>query len=177
MSKVENSIDVILLLLYAPGSSTIVHEPIKGITRLQKLLFLLWKEGGFDSLVPDLHNFNAYDLGPCLDDIYDDLDFMESINLIKVEEVPSGNEYEELDEDSFHQDFGFEIPKRKTRRDYSLKDIGLIEAEILFKDLEASYKEKLIIIRSRYNSMPFFKLLRYVYKKYPRFAKNSILTL
>ena len=61
-SPVETGLDVVLLLLYAPGTSGGPCEPVRGITRLQKLLFLLWKEGGFRDDIPKLYNFEAYDL-------------------------------------------------------------------------------------------------------------------
>ncbi len=100
-SPIEAGIDVLLVLLYAPGISGKTSEPMCGITRLQKLLFLLWKEGRFYEDIPDLYNFKAYDFGPCMDDLYDDLEFAEDIGLIAINEVPSGNEYEGADENAF----------------------------------------------------------------------------
>jgi len=174
---IQSGLDVLLALLYAPGASGKAGEPILGITRLQKLLFLLWKEGNFYQHVPDLYNFKAYDFGPCMDDLYDDLEFAEDVGLISVTESPSGNEYEGADEEAFLRDFGFQLVKKETRRDFALTDDGREAGEALFDALDAPDLSRLTQIKRRFNSMPFFDLLRYVYRKYPAFAKKSVLSL
>lgn len=174
---VENGLDVVLALLYAPGATQIAGEPVEGITRLQKLLFLLWKEGKFYTSVPDLYGFNAYDFGPCMDDLYDDLDFAQSIGLISMRESYSGNEYEDADEESFLSDFGFKAPQSRMRRDFALTERGMRAAGDIFQGLSEPEQNVLRAIKSRFNRMPFFDLLRYVYQRYPQFAKKSILSL
>jgi uncharacterized protein len=174
---IESGVDVLIALLYAPGTSGKINEPIKGITRLQKLLFLLWKEGRFHETLKDLYNFKAYDFGPCMDDLYDDLEFVQEMGLVRVEEVPSGNEYEGGDEDAFLRDFGFKLIKRETRRDFQLTDAGCQAGKDLFDALSADDQDRLRTIKRKYNDMPFWSLLRYVYKKYPTFAKKSVLSI
>ncbi len=174
---IESGVDVLLVLLYAPGGKGEPGEPIKGTTRLQKLLFLLWKEGRFSLTVPTLYGFEAYDFGPCMDDLYDDIDFAESIGLLQVKVAPSGNEYEDADEVSFLRDFGVRLPRKKTRRDYSLTDAGFEAGKELYSSLDKEERERLVKIKKRFNGMPFFDLLRYVYEKYPNFAKKSVLSL
>lgn len=174
---IESGLDVVMVLLYAPGSTEEIGESIKGITRLQKLLFLLWKEGKFFENIPNLYGFQAYDFGPCMDDIYDDLDFAVDIGLIQINEVPSGNEFEDGDEEAFLSDFGFSIVMKGSRRDYELTLRGIKAAKEIFDSLGGDDKERLIKIKKKYNSMPFFNLLRYVYQKYPKFARKAMLSL
>lgn len=176
-APIESGVDVLIALLYAPGITGKPGEPIKGITRLQKLSFLLWKEGHFYQAIPNLYNFKAYDFGPCMDDLYDDLEFAQEIGLIEVEEVPSGNEYEGADEEAFLQDFGIRLVRRETRRDYSLTDVGLEAGGEIYNALAQTERERLAQIKRRYGEMAFFELLRYVYRKYPKFAKKSVLSL
>jgi hypothetical protein len=176
-SPIETGLDVLLALMYAPGATGHKYEPVRGITRLQKLLFLLWKEGAFYEDIPDLYNFKAYDFGPCMDDLYDDLDFAEDLGLLTIEEVASGNEYEGADEDAFLNDFGFPWVKRPTRRDFALTKTGQEAAKDVYDALDKERRERLNQIKRRFNSMPFFDLLRYVYRKYPAFAKKSVLSL
>lgn len=176
-SPIETGLDVVLALLYAPGTSGREGEPVLGITRLQKLLFLLWKEGAFYEDIPNLYNFKPYDLGPCMDDLYDDLDFAEDIGLISIQEVPSGNEFEGGDEDAFLRDFGFKLVRRSTRRDFALTEVGHEAAREIYDRLDEERRQRLDQIKRRFNSMPFFDLLRYVYRKYPAFAKKSVLSL
>jgi hypothetical protein len=174
---IESGVDVVLALLYAPGITGRPAEPVQGITRLQKLLFLLWKEGAFYEDVPQLYNFKAYDFGPCMDDLYDDLEFAEDIGLVQITEVPSGNEFEGADEEAFLRDFGFRWAKRDTRRDFELTKTGAQAAKEIYHALEEQKRKRLDQIKRRFNSMPFFDLLRYVYRKYPAFAKKSVLSL
>ncbi|MDP6046631.1 MAG: hypothetical protein QGG25_13565, partial [Phycisphaerae bacterium] len=47
---VENAMDVLIVLLYAPGK-TGTSEPINGITRLQKLMFLIKSRVALEDLV------------------------------------------------------------------------------------------------------------------------------
>lgn len=176
-SPIEHGLDVLLALLYSQGPSGTPGETIEGITRLQKLLFLLWKEGKFYENVPNLYGFQAYDFGPCMDDLYDDLDFAQEIGFVNVKEVPSGNEYDSGDEDAFLLDFGFRLPKSPTRRDFSLTESGMAAAKEIFDALQEEDRERLIKIKKRFNDMPFFDLLRYVYQRYPNFAKKSVLSL
>lgn len=176
-TPIETGLDVVLALLIAPGTSGGEGEPVRGITRLQKLLFLLWKEGAFYEDIPNLYNFKAYDFGPCMDDLYDDLDFAEDIELISVQEVASGNEFEGGDEDAFLADFGFKPIKRPARRDFALTKTGQEAAKEIYDNLDEQRRQRLNQIKRRFNSMPFFDLLRYVYRKYPAFAKKSVLSL
>ena len=176
-TPIESGVDVLVALLYAPGTTGQPAETVCGITRLQKLLFLLWKEGSFYEDIPDLYNFKAYDFGPCMDDLYDDLEFTEDIGLITVQEVPSGNEYEGADEDAFLKDFGFRLVKRSIRRDFILTETGIEAGKEIYDALDKDKQNRLNLIKRRFNSMQFFDLLRYVYRKYPAFAKKSVLSL
>ena len=177
LGAIESGVDVLIGLLYSPGASRKVGEPIKGVTRLQKLLFLLWKEGKFHETLGNLYNFKAYDFGPCMDDLYDDLEFLQEMGLVKVDEVPSGNEYEGGDEEAFLRDFGFKLVPKFTRRDFSLTESGLAAGRDLFEGLSKEDQQRLQEVKRKYNGMPFWDLLRYVYKKYPAFAAKSILSL
>jgi hypothetical protein len=174
---IETGVDVLLVLLHARGTSGKQNEPVLGITRLQKLLFLLWKEGNFYKSVPDLYNFKAYDFGPCMDDLYDDLEFTESIELVSVDESAEASEFDNGDEAAFLRSFGLRMPKPKNRRDYSLTGSGIEAATDLFCELSPQDVQAVEKIKRRFNGMPFFDLLRYVYNKYPKFAERSILTI
>lgn len=174
---IETGVDVLLTLLHAKGASGQENEPILGITRLQKLLFLLWKEGEFYKAVPNLYNFKAYDFGPCMDDLYDDIEFTQSIGLVSVDESADASEFDNGDELAFMKSLGLRMPKAKSRRDYFLTDSGIEASTELFSDLSAQDIESVEKIKRRFNRMPFFDLLRYVYNKYPKFAERSILTI
>lgn len=174
---IESGVDVLLVLLHAKGATGQQNEPVLGITRLQKLLFLLWKEGSFYKTLPDLYNFKAYDFGPCMDDLYDDIEFTQSIELVVVDERDTASEYDNGDEVAFMRSLGLRMPRPKCRRDYSLSPAGIEAASELWADLQKAEAEAVESIKRRFNRMPFFDLLRYVYNKYPKFAEKSVLTI
>jgi hypothetical protein len=176
---IETGVDVLLALLHARGATGQENEPILGITRLQKLLFLLWKEGNFYKAVPDLYNFKAYDFGPCMDDLYDDLEFTQTIGLVTIVESTDVSEFDNDNDDeaTFMDSHGLRIPKQRIRRDYSITESGIEASKELFSDLSAQDVEAIENIKRRFNKMPILDLLRYVYNKYPKFAERSVLTI
>ena len=62
-NTIETGLDVILVLLYASGVTGQSPESIQGITRLQKLLFLLWKEGAFYEVIPNPYDRHVLEAG------------------------------------------------------------------------------------------------------------------
>ncbi|MCB9846053.1 MAG: hypothetical protein H6811_08720 [Phycisphaeraceae bacterium] len=170
---VENGLDLVLLLLYAQRQVFGGTAVLQGTTRLQKLLFLLWKEGQFDELVADLYNFKAYDFGPCLDDVYDDLDFAESVGLLKSQDVPLTDAFVDADGDSFLGTFQHVAAKGMRRRDFTLTPNGQRAAHDLWESLSPQFQQALATVVHHYAQMPIRTLLKYVYSKYPKFAENS----
>jgi len=74
IEAVDKSTDLILLLLFARGQDGNVAQPVRGITKVMKLLFLIEKEGevenGFD--------FKPYKMGPFSNKVYPQLEFLQS---------------------------------------------------------------------------------------------------
>ncbi|MFZ0796721.1 MAG: hypothetical protein WCA13_06235 [Terriglobales bacterium] len=78
--------EMLLLLIGLDETST--QHGLGGLTRIQKLLYLLDTE---EKIHPtgDGFNFEAYKAGPYSSRIYDDLEFLENLNFIK-RSTPSG---------------------------------------------------------------------------------------
>src|SRR5947209_16460589 len=79
-SVVNDERFTIMLLLYAKGATGRINEPVEGITRLQKLMFLLSK----DRVVAQVRKlkFEAYAFGPYRPKIYDHLAFLKNMRLL-----------------------------------------------------------------------------------------------
>lgn len=75
--------ELILLLFLVPGSKAIPSEPIAGVTRLQKLLYLLEREYGIRKLSRNYFTFEPYKFGPYTSQLYDDLAFLENLGFVK----------------------------------------------------------------------------------------------
>ena len=78
---IRSSKEIILLLLYAKGKTNKLFEPIKGRTRLMKMIFLfkeeLQKAFNKNSVIDFslLSDFSAYDFGPFSFEVLNDIDF------------------------------------------------------------------------------------------------------
>ena len=58
--------DVIVLLLGAPTTNRFLQNRIDGITRLEKLVFLIERESSLSELITEDSNFIPYNFGPFL---------------------------------------------------------------------------------------------------------------
>ena len=86
--RVENSMDLLLVLLYSPGKKGEL-EPIEGITRLQKLMFLLQQGKGPSELVKQAqeYEYRAYKMGPYSSELIQDLDELKSARLLATDQL------------------------------------------------------------------------------------------
>lgn len=75
--------ELLVLLLYVPGPRGTQGEPVFGVTRLQKLLYLLKREYGIDKLSSNYFTFEPYKFGPYTSQLYDDLAFLENLKFVE----------------------------------------------------------------------------------------------
>lgn len=166
--NVESGLDLILLLLYAKGSTGSLKEEIPDTTRLIKLLFLLINEGGFSRLKKDL-TFEPKDFGPWSGDVFDALEALKELDLIKTQKLPPNSfdeiaDYVEWIEES-RNDHASNVDKQKNT--YFLTAKGDKVAKVLYDTLDSKEKIQIEYIKNKFNRMDLNKLLHYVYSKYP----------
>ena len=65
---------------------------LNGVTRLEKLLFLLQNETSFEG-VADFYKFKAYNFGPFSKEVYESVDFLEGCGFIGVQEKTYSTSY------------------------------------------------------------------------------------
>ncbi|MCY2953126.1 MAG: hypothetical protein NTU53_14275, partial [Planctomycetota bacterium] len=88
--------DIILLLLEA--NERLLGKPsLNGITRLEKLIFLLEQETEFEG-VARFYVFKPYNFGPFSKEIYEAVEFLEGCELIQVSERPYPSYYANVGE-------------------------------------------------------------------------------
>jgi hypothetical protein len=144
------NVDLLALVFYLCGGR------IRGVTRLNKIVFLLQEEFGLNG-----YNFSASKYGPWSGELADSIDELEKKGLVKIEEF-SDPIY------SFMQ----ENPAKILTASDSLMERG----RRIFEDISARNKIIAAEMRRRirsYNSVPITYLLAYVYMKFPSFALNS----
>lgn len=174
--------DLLLLLLGVSGQQT-MSEGIGGTTRLQKLLFLLEQE---EHVTPsgEGFTFEAYKAGPYSSKLYDDLEFLENLDLIGKQVAAEGTE-----EEGTEIDFTFEdlIEPEREKNDppgpapdayeehrFYLTPKGVQKIQQLLAD--DTYKplvDSISRIKSRYAQYSLNDLLYHVYTKYPEMTTES----
>jgi len=174
--------DLLLLLLGIKGH-TATTEGLGGITRLQKLLFLLEQES---RVTPsgDGFNFEAYKAGPYSSKLYDDLEFLENLDMIERRAAAEGTE-----EEAAEIDFTFEsliepegesddpsgpAPDAYEEYSFSLTPDGLSKVQQMIADKSYSpVVDAVRNIKNRYGQYSLKDLLYYVYSKYPEMTTES----
>lgn len=175
--NLENSMDLLLVLLYSPGEET-VAEPIDGITRLQKLYFLL-KKGKGPKTVVELakdYSFKPYKMGPFSEDILHDIDELIAANMIQTEKLT----YHLTDDNDFNpkesSDYEEYTDEQKiVSKRFKLTEKGEKIAKELWNNLEKDQQQSLIEFKSFFNSLSLRQLLVFVYDNFPEYTEESII--
>lgn len=179
MNKLNRK-DIILFLLYASGLSGKKGEPIKGTTRFTKLLFLLKELYHIDKEIEHYYSFEAYKLGPFTEEVYDDLDVLESIGLIEITakdfvEVSGAIETQEIPGDLLsYMDADAISTQSYKQSEYRLTEEGWRIAQKRYNEVSSSIKQAVEDVKRRFGSLSLVELLRYIYRKFPEMAKRTV---
>ena len=184
-NNLDNRKDILLLMLYSPGTNSEYNVPIVGRTRLVKMLFLFKQEAlkqfveysKFNS--DEYYDFIPWDFGPFSAEVYEDLRFFELRDFLFVkinnEDILSAsteewfisflttNDQEAHNKFSKYEEVSFSLTK---------KGYNFVERE-LFMQLSPNQKNLLQYFRRKYESTPLRSILKHVYEKYPEYAKCS----
>jgi hypothetical protein len=176
----------LLLLLVGLDSDP---SGLGGVTRLQKLLFLLEEEEGLKATEGG-YEFQAFKAGPYSPELYDDLEFLENLGLLRGEVTSEASEpeAEEVDRLSFDHLIGREVEKSTEGEDvdgpasadtyeerrFRLTDRGRERTEQLLKSAEVGpVVNKIRRVKSKYGKYSLNDLLYHVYTKYPEMTTES----
>lgn len=145
--------DLLLLLLYAPGKSNKMNEPVIGMTRLQKELFLIQKllqDKGIKYKYP----FMPFNLGPFSKDLCRDIEWLKHENVIKEKIVES--RYKGICRI-------YKLTKKGLRRATQLLTNHKIVNEIypLIKE-----------VKKQYNDMDIVSLVELTHNLFPEYVKK-----
>ena len=189
--------DILLLILYAKGTSGKIAEPILGTTRLTKSMFLFEEEfkSKFisDTLtIEDMPEFIAWNYGPWSKELIDNIEFFVGINFIKTEKdfssedvsLAETEEANEMDQQVVWKEFPQAQEDQNedlyAQKKYCLTDTGIkyVESKILPSISEAQIK-LISDFKTQINRISLFSLLRYVYRNYSKkekdWTKNSLI--
>lgn len=178
---INSKAELLLSLLYSDDNSQ-KHAAILGITRLEKLLFLLKKDTNLltQENNKDLFKFVPFRMGPWSQEVYDETDFLESLGLLSKRKTG-----ESTPEDKSHDDELFSsialtkyqkndfLAVSESSEQFELTEKGKETARKVWDKLTDEEKKNIFLIKSKFNKMNLRQFLRYVYKKYPEYATKS----
>jgi len=182
-----NSKKLFLLLLYSPGITENLNEPIRGRTRIVKAMFLfeeeIKKKFIKNSNIEDIEmpDFYAWDYGPFSKEVYNDIEFFINNGFIEnqfLQDELSIFEFNEFlnwaDDYMFDDEKGFLLNYDK-EEEFRLTDTGIkyIQKTALFESLTTNQKKILKDFKETINKASLEAILRYVYLKYPEYTKKS----
>jgi len=178
----------ILLLLYAKGPNGENSEPIRGRTRLTKLLFLLkeekWSYHELGRLAVDYYEFEPDNYGPFDREVFNDVDFLRSLGFLTIKNIQvlpdeDAKEYLaalsawSLDNDLVDEIYALEEKYYET--EITITDLGInfVEQRILPRITNEQQLEAFEFVKKNYGGWKLDKLLRYIYSTYPQMASRS----
>lgn len=161
--------DLVLLLLAAPTKVRGAQGSIRGITRLEKLLFLATKEANVAAQVSEPFEFISYDYGPYSREVYEAVELLEEAGLLREEAVTGGQPIDDIEEAA-----ATASERAGVERHFYLTEDGSEVAKLLQKrnpDLVTA----LAAIKDKYASLPLRRLIRYVYTAHPEYTQRSLI--
>lgn len=170
-----------LLLIFDTYHRLFDKASFNGVTRLEKLVFLLGAEGGIRE-IDSLFGFRPYKFGPYSKTLYESAEFLQSLDLVHAEEKSYYSYFMAEEADELERDID---PEREIEaptsdgfeRLFSLTEKGSIVAQKLRTIWEQEYPNYLREIDSvvgKYGNLPLNQIIRYVYRRFPKMAEKSI---
>lgn len=164
--------DLVLMLLAAPTNVDSANGRVNGITRLEKLLYLVEKETSVaDNVAGGRLQFRAYNYGPFSKDVYEAVELLEESGLLTEERVVDGQTIDSMEDVNVT---GAVEADEYVERRFVLTKNGRLVADLLAHHHPAVV-EQLTRVKDRYAARSLSGLIRYVYKTYPDSAKNSLI--
>ena len=171
---INSGTDILLAVLYAPGSTGTPGEPIRGFTKLEKMMFLVYEETDLKGVIGKNYHFEADNYGPCATEIYDDIEMLKDANMLETESVDSDSLIESIDFFDCAQNVEDEaLPPAKRVEVFKLTSKGAKVASMIFHALPSESQQKIILLKTLHNSKSVTELIKYVYSKYPQTTTRS----
>jgi hypothetical protein len=162
--------DLIVLLLGAPTKSPALQGKISGITRLEKLIFLLERETPIGERLTEKPDFVAHNFGPFSQKVYQAIDSLASADLIKDSAHVSNSDDDSWETEEFIDDA---LNSRYTTRDLQLTPRGRRYYDALVGELHSDTESIVSNTKNRFGVLPLQQLIRYVYRRHPEEIERS----
>jgi hypothetical protein len=165
--------DAIVLLLGSDPGPTERRGEIRGITRLEKLVFLLEREQKVAEALTESADYRAYNYGPFSQKVYQALDMLAAAGLVTDSAEASASNADQFEISRAVGDDA--APSPYSTRDVRLTEDGRAYYKALRAELPAAAVQEAEALRRRFAGWPLRRLIRYVYETYEEFTKNSLI--
>lgn len=168
--------DAIVLLLGAPVTGSYGNK-IHGITRLEKLVFLLERETDSYKWLEQKADFVPYNFGPFSEKVYQAVDTLAAAGIIEDSLTMAADDSDMWEQrENIGLDTGAGDSITNTTRNFRLTDDrGQRYYQILAKELPPNALREISVLKQNFAFLPLRKLIRYVYQKYDDFTTKSII--
>lgn len=169
--------DAIVLLLGSPGDPGMPAGEIKGITRLEKMIFLLERETSSSKWLQQEADFEAYNFGPFSQKIYQAVDTLAAAELIEDSSslAPDSSDSWEQREVIGGRAGSGAGGNPYTTRDFHLTERGWRYFQALKQEMTKESLDELAEFKSRFAYLPLRQLIRYVYSRYKEYTTKSVI--
>lgn len=162
--------DAIVLVLGAPGGGD-RQGYLEGVTRLEKLLFLLERETPVRDWLTEKADFSSHRFGPFSSKIYQAVDTLAAAQIVRdsAQSAPTTEDrWEAVDVLMDDEDVD-----PYTTRTFELTERGGRYYDALLEELPPEAEQTLATFKTRFAQLPLRQLVRYVYERYPQFTDKS----
>lgn len=167
--------DAIVLLLGTPVSGFRDGE-IQGITRLEKLVFLLENETNSSVWLSEKADFKAYNFGPFSEKVYQAVDMLSAAEIIEDSYSLAPDDIDTWEQrDEIGLDSGGEKRDPFTTRDFRLTTRGRDYFKALSAELNPGVIDEISSLKKQFAYLPLRQLIRYVYQRYESFTTKSLI--
>jgi hypothetical protein len=165
--------DAIVLLLGAPARVQPLVGRLQGITRLEKLIFLMERETSAKRWLTEEADFDPYNFGPFSSKVYQAVDMLGAAQIISDSGANSDSTDETWEQANVIGEARGSDPY--VTRDFELTERGWRYYQALLKRLPDGALEELTEFKNRFASLPLRQLVRYVYQRYEEFTSRSLI--
>jgi hypothetical protein len=164
--------DAIVLLLGAPSKVSTLRNRIDGITRLEKLLFLLERETSLGRELSENPEFESHNFGPFSSKVYQAVDTLAAAGLLEDSAALASST-----EDAWEAEhlIGTSPSDPYATRNFSLTDKGQRYYKALIEELPHGTEDVVERFKQRFGTLPLRQLIRYVYQRYPDYTDKSLI--
>ena len=168
--------DAIVLILGAPSPSPQLAGRLQGVTRLEKMIFLLERETNLRDRLTEDAGFTAYNFGPFSAKVYQEVDTLAAAGLITDSATASKSTADSWERFAAIQDDQDAPPEDPyATRDFALTDRGYRYYSALVSQLPSATVDELAGFKARFARLPLRQLVRYVYQRYPDYTEKSLI--